>query len=108
MPTTHKYCGEHSVASFGRLGYSGPCPQPGKTRHYIFKLYALDIKLPPLSRAPAKYIEKAIQGHILGQVEITGTYSRPSPAPPQVTIRSPEVKDGKSRFGQSRDVHTGL
>ena len=88
MPTTHKYCGEHSVASFGRLGYSGPCPQPGKTRHYIFKLYALDIKLPPLSRAPAKYIEKAIQGHILGQVEITGTYSRPSPAPPKLPFEA--------------------
>ena len=71
------------VNDFGRLGYSGPCPQPGRTHRYIFKFYALDIKLPPRPRAPAKYVEEAMKGHILGQAEITGIYSRPSPAPPQ-------------------------
>ena len=29
----------------GGVGYSGPCPLPGRTGHYIFKLYALDIRL---------------------------------------------------------------
>lgn len=71
------------VNDSGRLGYSGPCPSPGQTHRYIFKFYALDIKLPPRPRASAKYVEEAVKGHILGQAEITGIYSRPSPAPPK-------------------------
>ncbi len=71
------------VNDFGKLGYSGPCPSPGQTHRYIFKFYALDIKLAPRPRASAKYVEEAMKGHILGQAEITGIYSRPSPVPPK-------------------------
>src|SRR5207253_8574109 len=28
--------------TFGRIGYSGPCPPPGATHHYVFRLYALN------------------------------------------------------------------
>src|SRR5262249_38021095 len=30
---------------FGKIGYGGPCPPPGKPHGYFFKLYALDAKL---------------------------------------------------------------
>ena len=69
------------VNESGRPGYSGPWPGPGQAHRYIFKFYALDIKLLPRSRASATYVEEAMKSHILGQAEITGIYFRPSPAP---------------------------
>ena len=30
---------------FRKIGYNGPCPPPGKTHRYFFRLYALDAKL---------------------------------------------------------------
>ncbi len=30
---------------FGRIGYNGPCPLPGKPHRYFFKVYALDTTL---------------------------------------------------------------
>jgi Raf kinase inhibitor-like YbhB/YbcL family protein len=30
---------------FGRIGYNGPCPPPGKAHRYFFKVYALATKL---------------------------------------------------------------
>src|SRR5687768_1197470 len=31
---------------FGRFGYNGPLPPPGKPHRYVFKLYALSERLP--------------------------------------------------------------
>jgi Raf kinase inhibitor-like YbhB/YbcL family protein len=61
---------------FDKIGYSGPCPYRGTTQHYIFNLYALDTKLTPHPRLNGRSIEQAIKGHILGQAEIKGSYSR--------------------------------
>ena len=61
--------------SWNRTGYGGPCP-PGGTHRYFFKLYALDTTLDlPVGTAKGA-LEAAIEGHILGQVELMGTYTR--------------------------------
>jgi hypothetical protein len=60
---------------WGRPGYGGPCPPVGRHR-YMHKLYALDIVLPQLDRADKKALEKAMQGHILAQAMLIGTYQK--------------------------------
>ena len=61
---------------FGRTGYGGPCPPPGRAHRYYFRLYALDkrLELPPGStRAQA---DRSMRGHILAQAELMGRYHR--------------------------------
>jgi Raf kinase inhibitor-like YbhB/YbcL family protein len=58
-----------------RTGYGGPCPPIGRHR-YFHKIYALDIVLSDLGHATKAALEKAMQGHILGQAELIGTYQR--------------------------------
>jgi Raf kinase inhibitor-like YbhB/YbcL family protein len=55
--------------------YGGPCPPIGRHR-YFFKLYALDIELKGLSNPTKAQLEKAMQGHILGNAELIGTYQK--------------------------------
>src|SRR6516164_7719219 len=33
---------KHGKNDFGKIGYGGPAPPPGKPHRYFFKLYALD------------------------------------------------------------------
>ena len=58
-----------------RTGYGGPCPPIGRHR-YFFKLYALDNLLPDLQRPTKAQLEQAMQGHILEQAELMGTYQK--------------------------------
>ena len=61
--------------SWGRTGYGGPCP-PSGTHRYFFKLYALD-KILNLPEGPTKNdLEMAMQGHIVAQAQLMGTYKR--------------------------------
>ena len=62
------------MTDFGEVGYGGPAP-PDKRHTYVFKLYALDSKL-DLSKESSKLdIEKAMEGHILSQATLKGTYA---------------------------------
>ncbi len=61
---------------FGQLLYRGPCPPPGPTHHYRFKAYALDILLDLPEGASKKQLGNAMQGHILAEDELVGTYNR--------------------------------
>jgi len=62
--------------SWGRNGYGGPCPPPGKPHHYVFRLYALDAPLSLLAGATKAQVEAALRGHVLAQDEYVGLFGR--------------------------------
>jgi Raf kinase inhibitor-like YbhB/YbcL family protein len=58
-----------------QTGYRGPCPPIGRHR-YFHKLYALDKRL-NLRGSPTKSdVMQAMQGHVLGEAVLMGTYQR--------------------------------
>ena len=93
MPLPHdKYCRQVRVSSprqqagsrlapkselndWEKAQYGGPCPPIGRHR-YIHKLYALDIQLPELRRPTKAEVERAMNGHILAEIRLIGTYQK--------------------------------
>lgn len=59
---------------FGRIGYNGPKPPPGKPHRYNFKLYALSDRLELQPGATKAELEQAMAGRILDQTELTCRY----------------------------------
>jgi len=66
------YVGKNSS---GNIGYDGPCP-PSGTHRYVFKLYALDTTISLLPGATKEKILQEMDGHILAQGELVGTFSK--------------------------------
>ena len=63
------------MTDFGEVGYGGPAP-PDKRHTYVFKLYALDCELELAGAEATKAdVEKAMEGHIIEQTQLTGTYA---------------------------------
>ena len=63
------------MTDFGKAGYGGPAP-PDKRHTYVFKLYALDCELELAGAEATKAdVEKAMEGHIIEQTQLTGTYA---------------------------------
>ena len=62
------------VNDFGEEGYGGPAP-PDKRHTYIFKLYALDTTLILPDKSTKADVEKAMEGHIIAEAKLTGTYA---------------------------------
>jgi hypothetical protein len=60
---------------WGRTGYGGPCPPIGRHR-YFHKLYALDTVLGDLGGPTKAQLEKAMEGHILAEGRLLGTYEK--------------------------------
>jgi Raf kinase inhibitor-like YbhB/YbcL family protein len=58
-----------------RAAYGGPCPPIGRHR-YFHKLYALNVVLPNLGQATKSKVEGAMQGHILAEAQLVGTYQK--------------------------------
>ena len=58
------------------VGYRGPMPPPGSGPHrYFFKIYALDQRLDLAAEdADKKSLLAAMQGHVLAQGELVGTF----------------------------------
>ena len=61
--------------STGKNAYMGPCP-PSGTHRYFFKLYALDTVLNVQENVYKSDLLSAMQGHILAQGELMGTFSK--------------------------------
>lgn len=60
---------------WGRTGYGGPCPPVGRHR-YFHKLFALDTVLPDLKKPTKAALQAAMQGHVLAQATLVGTYQK--------------------------------
>lgn len=61
--------------SAGRVGYIAPCP-PSGIHHYHFKLYALNKKLNVTQNITRAELEREMDGGIIEETELVGTYSR--------------------------------
>ena len=66
---------EEGLNDWSKTGYGGPCPPIGRHR-YFHKLYALDTVIEGLQKPVKADIEAAMQGHILAQAELVGTYQK--------------------------------
>jgi hypothetical protein len=64
------------INDFGNIGYGGPCPPPGKSHRYFFKLYALDTTLDLEEGATKKSVVEQMKGHIIAETKIVGLYQR--------------------------------
>ena len=62
------------MTDFGEVGYGGPAP-PDKMHTYVFKLYALDSELDLPDKSTKADVEKAMEGHIIEQATLEGTYA---------------------------------
>ena len=65
---------DKGMNDFGEVGYGGPAP-PDKRHTYVFKLYALDSELDLPNKSTKADVEKAMEGHIIEQTQLTGTYA---------------------------------
>ena len=78
LPTTmfDASLGAEGMTDFGEVGYGGPAP-PDKRHTYVFKLYALDYKELPCvgGKATKAVVETAMEGFIIEQTQLTGTYA---------------------------------
>ena len=74
--TTQGNANSYGTTDFGTVGYGGPAP-PDKKHTYVFKLYALDLeRIANVGEVSTKDgIEKAMEGHIIEQTQLTGTYA---------------------------------
>jgi Raf kinase inhibitor-like YbhB/YbcL family protein len=74
---TNWFASDHDMSG-DYFGYDGPCPPWNDSilHHYVFTLYALDLdRLPVEGKISAPEVLKAIEGHVLGQASIEGTYT---------------------------------
>ena len=65
---------KQGMTDFGEVGYGGPAP-PDKRHTYVFKLYALDTRLDLPDKSTKADVEKVMEGHIIEQATLTGTYA---------------------------------
>lgn len=68
--------GVHGKNSWGDSAYGGPCPPSGPAHNYRFFLYAVAITLDLETGASKGDVLEAIDGHIVGESHLTGTFGR--------------------------------
>jgi Raf kinase inhibitor-like YbhB/YbcL family protein len=63
--------------TWDEVGWGGPLPPPGHgIHHYRFHVYALDTHLQLMAGATKEALLKAIEGHVVADGELVGTYER--------------------------------
>ena len=71
------FAGDHDMEG-DYFGYDGPCPPWNDSiiHHYVFTVYALDVdRLPLEGKFGGADVRRAIEGHVLGSAQISGTYA---------------------------------
>jgi Raf kinase inhibitor-like YbhB/YbcL family protein len=68
--------GRNSWPTGQTIGYRGPMPPPGDEHHYYFRLYALEAKLVVEPGLEKSTLLQEMQGHVLAQGHLIGTYQR--------------------------------
>ena len=74
---TQWFAGDKDMAG-EYFGYDGPCPpwNDSIVHHYHFTVYALDIESLPVSGSfTGQEVVEAMQGHVLDQASVVGTYA---------------------------------
>lgn len=66
---------QQGLNDWQRDAYGGPCPPIGRHR-YLHKLYALDTVLQGMHRPTKTQVEVGMQGHVLAQAQLVGTYAK--------------------------------
>lgn len=66
-----------SSNSTGELGYTGPCPPPGETHHYVLTVHFLGEQTELPDGSPGADLLASIDAHSLASASISGVYSRP-------------------------------
>jgi Raf kinase inhibitor-like YbhB/YbcL family protein len=62
--------------SFGRIGYSGPCPPTGQTHRYYFKVYGIDSILTQAAGSGKDELVRIMPGHVVQYGETFVQYGR--------------------------------
>jgi len=68
--------GLQGTNDFGRVAYGGPCPPVGSEHRYSFTVHALRGLIYPRPAASKQDVLGALEGHLLGQAQLIGTYER--------------------------------
>lgn len=68
--------GTQGSNSWSLEGYMGPCPPPGETHSYVFRVYALSQTVGLPAGVPATEVVTAMEGHVLTTIELSGSYGR--------------------------------
>lgn len=68
--------GVQGINSWNLPGYGGPCPPGGETHRYFFTVYALNVELLIPEGVDSSALREAMEGHILAEAQLMGTYSR--------------------------------
>ncbi len=66
---------ETGLNDWNKTDYGGPCPPTGRHR-YFHKLYALDKVLQGMHKPNKLQVEEAMEGHIIAQTELVGTFKK--------------------------------
>lgn len=67
--------GTQGKNDMGKAAYGGPCP-PGEEHRYIFHVYALDTGVGLSEGVSREDVEEAMEGHVLAEGRLMGTYDR--------------------------------